>query len=313
MKSQRGHDRNFSRPFSSSSESGSLADAKEDIITGLPVVPAANRHVTFDPTPNPTLSCDNPGRGASDLISPQAQADTQKEAQEDALKVYDEKGLERRKPSCVLVNRRKSKYTIEEEKVARAVGRKRLKWTKWIFVAFFLVANGACIAISWMFQKYWWVFAPVILLGNVLNTLMVLNLARVWLWRKLKKFTGFKKPPIMPTEPTVIAMVLACYCESHDELLATLESLHDQTGIDHHKRMFIIIVDGQVKGKGMKKSTDRILVEDILQPNEEHFFPVGYESWDGAMNGIYASAGDWRGVPYVCLVSLIAQVAANYI
>jgi len=30
--------------------------------------------------------------------------------------------------------------------------------------------------------------------------------------------------------------------------------------------------------------------------------PVGYESWDGAINGIYACVGTWRGVPYVNFV-----------
>jgi len=97
-------------------------------------------------------------------------------------------------------------------------------------------------------------------------------------------------------------MVLACYCESYQDLMDTLESLNSQEKVAHHKRMFIIICDGQVKGKGMEKSTDRILVEDILKPKEEHWFPVGYESWDGAVNGIYASAGIWEGTPYVCLV-----------
>ncbi|KAB5528001.1 chitin synthase-domain-containing protein [Coniochaeta sp. 2T2.1] len=194
-----------------------------------------------------------------------------------------------------------TKKECSVEKVVRAVGKKRLKYTKWAYVFFFFGANAACIAISWKFEKYWYVFAPVILLGNVLNTLMVLNLLRFWLWRSFMRLIGKDKPPVQPT-PTTIAMVLACYCENHDELMATLESLHAQENIEQHKKMFLVIVDGQVKGKGMDKTTDRILVEDIFKPEKEEFFPVGYESWDGAINGIYASAGEWRGVPYVCLV-----------
>ncbi|KAJ9134530.1 Glycosyltransferase family 2 protein [Coniochaeta hoffmannii] len=290
---QLGHKRNFSRPFNSSaSESDSLAEEEADR------VPALTR-VRFDPMFDPGFTF-REGRQGSESLHPRAQRDAQRDAEKE-LRGVDKEAFNRRKSSCVLVNRRKSQYTVEEEKVVRAVGKKRLKWTKWAFCTFFALANGACIAISWKFEKYWWVFAPVILLGNVLNTLMVLNLTRYWLWRSLKRLLGFAKPPVQPS-PTTIAMVLACYCENYDELMATLESLHAQENIEQHKKMFLVIVDGQVKGKGMSKSTDRILVEDIFKPEKEEWFPVGYESWDGVINGIYACAGMWRGVPYVCLV-----------
>lgn len=305
---QPGHKRNFSRPFNSSaseaSESSSIGeDEKMDKVASLPHIQfAADRRPTA-PTFDPTFTFGGDGRRESHVqsLDPDAQKRARKEAEEDRLDVYKKEGMNRRKSSCVLVNRRKSIYTIEEEKVVRTVGKKRLKWTKWAFVVFFFFMNGAFTAISWCFEKYWYVFAPVILLGNVLNTLMVLNLARYWLWRQTKRLLGFSKPPVQP-KPTTIAMVLACYCENYDELMATLESLHDQENVEQHKKIFLVIVDGQVKGKGMSKTTDRILVEDIFKPEKEEWFPVGYESWDGVINGIYACAGEWRGVPYVCLV-----------
>lgn len=212
----------------------------------------------------------------------------------------------RRKSSTVLVNRRASKYTHEEEVTVRKVGKDRLRWTRNAFIVFFICINCGFAAISWCFPKYWFVFAPVILLGNFLNTVMVLNLTRIWIQRKIIKLgrrvlNKPKTPP--PTHiPTTIAMVLACYCESYEDLMRTLDSLSEQERVEHHKKMFIIIVDGQVKGKGMEKSTDRVLVEDIFAPTEEHFFPIGYESWDGVINGIYASAGVHNGIPYCCIV-----------
>lgn len=63
----------------------------------------------------------------------------------------------RRKSSCVLVNSRKSIYSLAEEKVVRAEGKKKLKYTKQIFILFFILANAACISIVWVFPKYWWV------------------------------------------------------------------------------------------------------------------------------------------------------------
>jgi chitin synthase len=291
---QQGHRRNFSRPFNSSaSESGSIAEEKNDRFYNPP-------QARTDPMFDPGFTFRD-GRQGSQSLQPEAQEDARRDAEKE-LKELDKDALARRKSSCVLVNRRKSQYTIEEEKVVRSVGKERLKWTKWVFCVFFFLANGACICISWMFEKYWWIFAPVILLGNVLNTLMVLNLTRYWLWRSLMRLLRLEKPPVQPTTPATIAMVLACYCENYDELMATLESLHAQEDIEQHKKMFLVIVDGQVKGKGMAKSTDRILVEDIFKPEREEWFPVGYESWDGVINGIYACAGIWRDVPYVCLV-----------
>lgn len=290
---KRDHKRNFSRPFNNSgSESDSIAEEPSDVIKTTP-------HVHFNHMFDPDFSFRD-GRQGSQSLHPQAQKDAQQSAQQERFGMNKE-AFDRRKSSCVLVNRRKSHYTVEEEKVVRAEGKKRLKWTKWSFCLFFFCANGLCIAISWKFEKYWYVFAPVILLGNVLNTLMVLNLVRYWLWRSFTRLLGFSKPPVQPS-PSTIAMVLACYCENYNELMATLESLHAQEGIEQHKKMFLVVVDGQVKGKGMSKTTDRILVEDIFKPEKEEWFPVGYESWDGAINGIYACAGTWRDVPYVCLV-----------
>jgi len=63
----------------------------------------------------------------------------------------------RRRSSCVMVNDRKSIYSIAEEKVVRAVGKKRLRWTRNVFIVFFLIINIACITISWTFPEYWYI------------------------------------------------------------------------------------------------------------------------------------------------------------
>jgi hypothetical protein len=70
--------------------------------------------------------------------------------------------------------------------------------------------------------------------------------------------------------------------------MATSESLHAQEGIGQYNMMLLVVVDGQVEGKGTTKSTDRILVEDIFEPEMEEWFPIGHESRDGVINGIYA-------------------------
>jgi chitin synthase len=131
---------------------------------------------------------------------------------------------------------------------------------------------------------------------------MVLNIVRWFLWDRLVELVKGKTASTSAEKPTTIAMVLACYSESYDELVSTMESLDQQEKIEHHNRMFIIVCDGMVKGKGAEKTTDRILVDDILKPDREDFFATAYESWDGAINGLYVSSGYWRGTPFVCLV-----------
>ena len=63
----------------------------------------------------------------------------------------------RQRSSCVMQNVRKSKYTIEEEKVVRAVGKKRLRYTRNIFIVFFIIVNAVCITISWTYPEYWYI------------------------------------------------------------------------------------------------------------------------------------------------------------
>jgi hypothetical protein len=62
-----------------------------------------------------------------------------------------------REPSCVLLNRRKSRYTIEEEKIVRATGKKRLRWTRNIFIPFFVLLNVSCTVVQWVFPKFWYI------------------------------------------------------------------------------------------------------------------------------------------------------------
>jgi hypothetical protein len=142
-----GHRRNYSRPFTSGSESGSVdlgggisgsISAEQDVrITKRPRIAgnAAERHAQLDPMVDPSSTFAE-DRHESQSLQPEMQAKPQIVAAEE-LKPKDKEQMPRRKPLCALFNSRKSIYSIEEEMEGSAIGKKRLRWTKWAFAALF--------------------------------------------------------------------------------------------------------------------------------------------------------------------------------
>jgi hypothetical protein len=132
-----GHRRNYSRPFTSGSESGSvdIGASISGSISGEQDDKITERHAQFDPMVDPSCTF-AAGRHESQSSQPDVQAKPQIDAAEE-LKLNDKEQMPRRKSLCVLFNRGTSIYGVEEEKEGRAIGKKRLKWTKWAFAAFF--------------------------------------------------------------------------------------------------------------------------------------------------------------------------------
>lgn len=121
-------------------------EEEKDQITELP---RPFKNARFDPA----FSFDGTGRRASESLT----AEAQELAEKDALEFFEKEGVPKRRSSTVLLNRRKSKYTLEEEKVVRTIGKKQLKYTKFGVIVAFLCLNAVCIVVSWKFEKYWWV------------------------------------------------------------------------------------------------------------------------------------------------------------
>jgi hypothetical protein len=63
------------------------------------------------------------------------------------------------------------------------------------------------------------------------------------------RLIGFGKPPVR-FQLTTITMALACCYKNYVELMATLETLHGQEIIEQHKKMFLVIGEGQAKASG---------------------------------------------------------------
>lgn len=136
--------RNYSRPFA---EATTHSDYAIEVIQLSP--PAATFKNPFI-TPSPSFSgSENGSTNSNSLESHLLDAKDY-----DRLQMY---ATNRRRASCVLENRRKSVYTIQEEKEERRVGKRRLKFTKWLLILIYVVANGVCIGISWAYPKLWFI------------------------------------------------------------------------------------------------------------------------------------------------------------
>ena len=136
---------NFSRPFSQAETSAKIMDTQ--IIQLLP--PAA---VKKRPLFRPTFSFNNNEKGRSDSMVAWSQ-----HASEEDYDTLRMDATKRRRSSCVLLNQRKSIYTIQEEKEVRVSGKASLKYTKWFVILLFVLGNSTCIAVSWAFPKYWYI------------------------------------------------------------------------------------------------------------------------------------------------------------
>lgn len=118
-----------------------------DGITELPVIPANAVMPKFDK--NFGFQDGHRRRSEAELALPA-------EKDEDYEKFIKANGG-RRRSSCVLTNRRASVYSIAEEKEVRALGKKRLKWTKRGAFVVLILVNALFITVSWKFSKYWYI------------------------------------------------------------------------------------------------------------------------------------------------------------
>lgn len=95
--------------------------------------------------------------------------------------------------------------------------------------------------------------------------------------------------------------LLPCYNETLEELTKSIDSLVAQKNVEIHPKLILIVVDGDVKGPGMEKTTQKYLLEDILQDGNSisKQFENGYRARDGLFMPVDTQVGFHRGIPYI--------------
>lgn len=171
---------------------------------------------------------------------------------------------------------------------------------KWGLITGLVIINGTLIYSALKFWQVYYLFIVLLSSNTVLQVLMIVCIIGTWIWKHiLCGWQKQKKETTVPDEPEKLVLLLPCYNETPEELSRSLDSLVEQENLDSHPRLILIVVDGNVRGPSMTKTTQRYLLEDILEPGPRRVFANGYRARDGLLMPVRVQTGTYRGIPYI--------------
>ena len=188
------------------------------------------------------------------------------------------------------------RWNSDEE--LKRVSKSLLRLQKWSLIAGLAILNGALIYVAWTYWQVYYLFIALLSSNTVLQAAMILGIVAHFLVTRVL-CVCIRPKEIIPDEPEKMVLLLPCYNETHEELSRSLDSLIDQQRIEQHPRFIFIVVDGNVRGPGMEKTTQDYLVEDILGPGQTKRFENGYRARDGLFMPVKIQTGYYKGLPYV--------------
>jgi chitin synthase len=198
--------------------------------------------------------------------------------------------------SSILQEEAKVRWDSETE--LRKVSKSLLRLQKWSLIIGLCSINGILIYVAWKYSQVYYVFIVLLSSNTMLQAVMILCILAYFLIIKVLCACRRKKEKV-PESPEKLVMLLPCYNETYNELTRSLQSLVDQKKIDGHPRVIFIVVDGDVKGPGMEKTTQEYLLQDILEPGSSRFFANGYRARDGLFMPVKIQTGYYKGTPYL--------------
>ena len=169
---------------------------------------------------------------------------------------------------------------------------------KSLIIGGIFIINIILISLFAIYEKYWYAFIPILGFSSLLNSYSSINL---WIRKIISSYDYLKT---FRNNKTSFVYIIPTYNESEDEIKGTLDSLSNQILSHNDNKLMIIICDGKVIGKGNTKTTDKILVENILKNNisDKISFQEAYSTWDTEYNNLDAYDGLYNGIKYILLV-----------
>ena len=169
---------------------------------------------------------------------------------------------------------------------------------KSLIIGGIFIINIILISLFAIYEKYWYAFIPILGFSSLLNSYSSINL---WIRKIISSYDYLKT---FRNNKTSFVYIIPTYNESEDEIKGTLDSLSNQILSHNDNKLMIIICDGKVIGKGNTKTTDKILVENILKNNisDKISFPEAYVTWDTEYNNLDAYDGLYNDIKYILLV-----------
>ncbi|KAF9878055.1 chitin synthase [Colletotrichum karsti] len=195
------------------------------------------------------------------------------------------------------VQQEEAKARWDSDAELKLVSKSLLRFQKWCLLIGLLCINAALIYVSFTYHVAHYFFIVLLSSNTVLQFIMIVFILGHFLFKNI--FFCFRRKENVPETPERMVMLLPCYNETFDELTRSLDSLVAQKNIDEHPRMIFIVVDGNVKGPGMEKTTQEYLLQDILEPGPTRFFENGYRARDGLFMPTKIQTGYYKGLPYI--------------
>lgn len=190
----------------------------------------------------------------------------------------------------------KLRWDAEEE--LKRVSKELLRIQKWTLITGLVILNSTLITISLILPQASYLFLFLLSCNTMLQAGMVLCIVANVIWTKI--ICGWRKrKSTTPTAPEKMVLLLPCYNETKEEIARSLDSLVNQKGIEDHPRLIFIIVDGNVRGPGMEKTTQDYFLQDILEPGTSKHFENGYRARDGLFMPVNTRVGQYKGIPFV--------------
>ncbi|KAF1733499.1 Chitin synthase 6 [Beauveria bassiana] len=198
------------------------------------------------------------------------------------------------------VQQEEAKLRWDADAELKRLSKTLLRMQKWGLITGLVIINGTLIYSALKFWRVYYLFIVLLSSNTVLQVLMIVCIIGTWIWKNI--LCGWRKPKketTVPDEPEKLVLLLPCYNETPEELSRSLDSLVEQENLDSHPRLILIVVDGNVRGPGMTKTTQRYLLEDILEPGPRRVFANGYRARDGLLMPVKVQTGTYRGIPYI--------------
>ncbi|KAM4057281.1 chitin synthase domain-containing protein [Hirsutella rhossiliensis] len=203
----------------------------------------------------------------------------------------------------------KLRWNADEE--LERVSKGLLRLQKWSLIVGLALLNGALIYVSLRFWQVYYLSVVLLSTNTALQAFMIVCIAGHFLFTRTLRVCRRRRERrgagARPTAPEKLVLLLPCYNETREELTRSLDSLVAQNGLDIHPRVILVVVDGNVRGPGMDKTTQAYLTEDVLERGEEKMFENGYRARDGLLMPVKTQTGRYKGVPYILMAKRYRQ------
>ncbi|KAF1999708.1 glycosyltransferase family 2 protein [Amniculicola lignicola CBS 123094] len=192
-----------------------------------------------------------------------------------------------------------AKVRWDSEEQLKRVSKELLRSQKWTLIFILSMVNGALIYLGFEYsEEAPYVFLVLLSSNTMLQTIMIICIIARFIFVKGFRLV-WKEKPNEPETPEKMVWLLPCYNETFEELTKSIDSLIAQKNLEKHPRLILIVVDGNVRGPGMKKTTQGYLTEDILEKGTSKYFENGYRARDGLFMPIDTQVGCHQGIPYI--------------